>query len=127
MSNHPFDPNGFIRAFSDLLGNVDPFSELFSESHLSGEETPNAYIAHVELPGFKAHEVSLEVTSESAEGIELAIKAVRGNRTVQRHIAMGGSGHPINPDAISSKLEDGILTITAPKRVPPQPRKITVL
>lgn len=93
---------------------------------LDTTETANTVTVHLPLPGFKREHITLEVTHEAAEGVELTICAVRNERKVEHCVVVGDHSRPINATAITSHLEDGLLTITCPKRAASKPRRVEV-
>lgn len=116
-------------AFWDDLAGSAPFRGLVAD--LMGctvpcAETTEAYIIELPLPGFKRENITLEVAHEAADGVELIVCAVRNERKLERTIAVGDHSHPVEATAITSRLEDGVLTITCPKRAASKPRFIPV-
>lgn len=89
-------------------------------------ETTDAYVIELPLPGFKREHITLEVAHEASEGVELTMVAVRNERKVERTVVVGSHQRPVDVAAITSRLEDGVLTITCPKRAAAKPRSIPV-
>ena len=89
-------------------------------------EDPDNFYARFEVPGVKKDGVKVEVR----EGV-LSVSAERRDKdgdtestfTLSRSISLPDS---VQDDAISAKLEDGILTVTLPKQEERKPRLISV-
>jgi HSP20 family protein len=99
-----------------------PVSRLALDLH---EDLDNFY-ARFEVPGVKKEGVKVEVR----EGV-LSVSAERRDKdgdtestfTLSRSISLPDS---VQDDAISARLEDGILTVTLPKQEQRKPRLISV-
>ena len=73
----------------------------------------------VDVPGAKAETLELEV-----EGRRLHLRApVSEGRGWRRAFEVG---ELVDVDAIEAKVEQGVLSLTLPKREAPAPRRITV-
>lgn len=119
-------------SLSPRFGNSRHFSDLFDSLlshgaahygtavHIDFDETDAAITASLPLPGFKRDDITVELTNQS----DLSIVASRGAKRVERAISVDSS--VLDIDTIGAKLEDGILTITLPKRATAKPRKIAV-
>ncbi len=93
----------------------------------------DAYQVRVELPGVPKNNVSVAVD----KGI-LSVNATRQSaaqenwRTVYRELSQQSYALrlklnvPVNEDALSAKLEDGVLTLTLPVKEAAKPREISV-
>ncbi len=122
----PFDAFGAIA--DDLIGSR-PFEHLLGRlatSVLDTTETADIITVHLPLPGFKREHIMLQVAHEAADGVELTMVAVRHERKVEHTIVVGDHNRPVDPDGITSKLEDGILSITCRKRAATKPRRVEV-
>lgn len=83
-------------------------------------------VVRMELPGIRREDISMEL-----ENAVLSVKAKREKDAetgrealeLQRSVTVGDD---IDPDNISAKLEDGLLTVQLPKREQSKPRAITV-
>jgi HSP20 family protein len=96
-------------------------------------ETADAYVLTVELPGLSRADIAIHVR----EG-EIVLEGQRPASRVpceQYHRVERGHGPfgrrfalplAIDPDRTTADLEDGVLTITAPKAASSQPRRIDV-
>lgn len=119
-----FAPFGPVSA---LVEHSDAFSSLFgdlSKCVIPTEETPEAYILTLPLPGFRREDVTIQVAHEANDEAEATIVAVRGAKRIERFVNLGAL--QVNTDAISAKLEDGLLTLTCPKLPVSKPRVIPV-
>jgi HSP20 family protein len=96
------------------------------------EETDDAYVVEVELPGVKKGDISISV-----EGRRLMVDAERKERprngVLRRRARPTGHVHyevvvpgDIDEDGISATLDDGVLTIRLGKPVSQRPRRIPV-
>ena len=83
-------------------------------------ETDDAYTISIPVPGFRRGDVKLEVAHDGG----LSMVAVRGEQKLERYVMLGDL--PVDLAAISAKLEDGMLTITAPKAAAVKPRTIPI-
>ena len=97
-------------------------------------ETPNSLIIRAELPGIKADQLDISLETDTL--------TIKGKRQIQheeskvsfhrREIECGnfnrsiGLPIKIDPDSISAKLVNGILTITLNKAEEIQPRRIVI-
>jgi HSP20 family protein len=96
-------------------------------------ETADAYVLTVELPGLSRDDIAIHVR----EG-EIVLEGQRPASRVpceQYHRVERGHGPfgrrfalplAVDPDRTTADLEDGVLTITAPKAASSQPRRIDV-
>lgn len=96
------------------------------------EETDDAYVVEVELPGVKKGDISISV-----EGRRLMVDAERKERqrsgVLRRRARPTGHVHyevvvpgDIDEDALSANLDDGVLTVRLGKPVSQRPRRIPV-
>jgi HSP20 family protein len=96
------------------------------------EETDDAYLLEIDLPGLRRQEVSVEV-----EGNELVVSGEIKERdrqgVLRRHARPTGRfeyrlglSQKIDPDRIEAGLSDGVLTLRAPKAERGRRRKIEV-
>jgi HSP20 family protein len=96
------------------------------------EETDDAWIIDVELPGVSRDDVEVEVhgrtvvihgdrKEKTRDGILRQKTRVMG--TFRYEVSLPGD---FDPDAVIAKLEDGELTVTLPKTEADQPRKISI-
>jgi len=96
------------------------------------EESDDAWMIEVELPGVKKKDIEVEtrgrtvvITGERKEkerkGVLRQRRRVTGS--FRYEVTVGGE---FDPEAISARLADGELTITIPKAEQDQPRKIKI-
>lgn len=96
-------------------------------------ETENEYVIKAEMPGVKKDGV--EITLENNE-LEITGK-INGNLPGEEHLKYAefklynyhrkfNVGNNVNNNALTAKLEDGVLTLNLPKRDELKPRKIEV-
>ena len=94
-------------------------------------DTPDAYVVHVSLPGAKKEDVGVNWDADKSElniagvvyrpGDEEFLKTLALNErkvgVFERKVKLGSKANPANvdADAISAKMEDGVLLITIPK------------
>ena len=101
---------------------------------LDVEESEDAFVLHVELPGVSAEDIDLNledgVLTISGERRFYDEKSTDGFRRVERHF---GRFHRsvrlpdrVNPDAVEATHKDGMMTITVPKAEEAKPRRIEV-
>lgn len=89
------------------------------------EDKENTYV-RAELPGVKKEDINIEFVDDF-----LSIAATRRIQNGEReeNVSMSRSimlTHEVQADKVGAKLEDGILTVTLPKKEQTQARKITV-
>ena len=89
-------------------------------------ETDKELIIHIPLPGFKRDEIELTVT-ENYLRVRAEKKEVRKEQTESAYFASAAESKiersyrlpkEIVPERVRAKLEDGVLTIVAPKAKP---------
>jgi HSP20 family protein len=114
-------------AMAQLFEDFFPVSTtLHSRLAMDLHEDADTFYARFEVPGVKKDGVKVEVR----EGV-LSVSAERHDKdgdtqstfTLSRSIKLPDS---VQDDAISAKLEDGMLTITLPKQEKRKPRVISV-
>lgn len=118
-----------------LGGGWSPLSSVLEESSMplaDVEETDEAYIVEVELPGVKRDDINLEVAGRrlSVSGERKARERTgvlrRSTRTVGRfdyEVVLPGD---VDEDSIEASLDEGVLTVRVPKAERDRPRRITV-
>jgi HSP20 family protein len=96
------------------------------------EETDDAYLIEVELPGADQDDINIEVNGReltvSGEIKEKERKGILRRRTrkvgeFQYAVALPGD---IDADNVSARLENGVLTVMVPKSQRAKPRRIAV-
>ena len=96
------------------------------------EETEDAYLVEIELPGVRREDIDVEVsadrltvTGERTERERIGILRHR-TRTVGRfHYEVTLPGHPDN-EGVTAALAEGVLTVRVPKPEHERPRRIPV-
>ncbi len=96
------------------------------------EETPDAYVVDIELPGVKGDEVDIaiagrrvSVSGERKEKERVGILR-RRERTIGRFsydVTLPGD---VDEDGVEASLNDGVLTVRLPKPERERPRRIPV-
>ena len=127
-----FGENLFDDFFSDPFGMMVPQSRdpLYSKHgknlmKTDVRETENSYELDIDLPGFKKDEVNVELkngylTIQAAKGLDKEEQDKKGKYIRQERYAGACSrsfyvGEDVEPEEVSAKFEDGILTISVPK------------
>lgn len=116
----------FASSFPELLGWRPRTTTMSGSIPLDLFEDKEKRVVRMELPGFRREDVQLEL-----ENAVLSVNAKREKdeekgreaMELQRTVTVGDD---INHDAITAKLEDGLLTVTLPKKEQAKPRAITV-
>lgn len=104
----------FDRLFDHAFGNA-----LFSTArHFDLDETEDAYILTLELPGFKQENLDINL-----ERSVLTVSAKRDQRSYEQSVTIPEG---VDSEKIEAKLEDGLLRITLPKAELAKPRKVVV-
>ena len=93
-------------------------------------ETENSYELDIDLPGFKKDEVNVELkngylTIQAAKGLDKEEQDKKGKYIRQERYAGACSrsfyvGEAVEPEDVSAKFEDGILTVSVPKNAKKQ-------
>ena len=102
------------------------------------QEHENHYEVAIDLPGFKKDEITLDLengylTVSAAKGLDKEEQTQEGKMLRQERYAgeMQRSfyvGEAITAEDVQAKLEDGVLTLTVPKKEVPQlPEKQTIM
>ena len=122
--------NQFGSLFSgweDLLSTVGAFTPLADL-----EETDDAYVAEIELPGVKLEDLSVEVagsrltvTGERKERERVGILRRRTRTVGQFHYEVLLPGE-VEDEHVEASLHEGVLTVRVPKAASERPRRIPV-
>lgn len=138
-----FGENLFDDFFTDPFGMMvmpqryDPLYGKHSKNLMKTDvrETEDSYELDVDLPGFKKDEVNVELkngylTIQAAKGLDKEEQDKKGKYIRQERYAGACSrsfyvGEDVEPEEVSAKFEDGILTISVPKAAKKQLPKQT--
>ena len=141
-----------VRSRSRAVAGWDPFRELDElaervnslwEAGLTGglqgwapladvEETEDAYSVEIELPGVKREDIDIQlgdrVLTVSGEVKEKERTGVLRRRTrrvghFQYSVTLPAD---VDPDDVSARLDDGVLTVRVPKSAQAKPRRIAI-
>ncbi|MBL9189172.1 MAG: Hsp20/alpha crystallin family protein [Opitutaceae bacterium] len=113
----------FENAFSDYSAAVPPTRfpvDLY-------EDKANTYV-RAELPGVNRDDINVEVT-DGALTIAATRKVPAGHGEGEQSIAINrvlSLGEDVQSDKVAAAYENGVLTVTLPKREQAQPKKIAV-
>jgi HSP20 family protein len=127
----PQDPFVDLRTqFARLLGGLPDLVPASQEGFAPAadiEETEDAYILELELPGVSKGDVDvsvsgqvLRITGERKEKERVGIVR-RRVRSVGRFSFEVQFAEPLDEGGLSAKLHDGVLTVRVPKREPANP------
>ena len=101
------------------------------------QETDDAYILETDLPGFKKEDIDIQIKEdmltikaerhaahENKEEKNNYVRVERSCGSYSRSFEISG----VDTDAITAKYEDGVLTLTLPKKAPEAPavKKLTI-
>ena len=127
MFDEFFDNNGFFGSHSPLFGKN---SKNLMKTDIRETDDAKAYRFAVELPGFKKDEVTLELkdgclTIQAVKGLDKDTSDKKGKYIRQERYAGACSrsfyvGEAVEPEDVSAKFEDGILTVSVPKNAKKQ-------
>lgn len=112
-----FWPGLFSYANKEGLGRGFPVN-------LYGDD--ESYYLVAELPGVRKEDIDLKLENAM---VEIAAKRKLGEGDDAREFSMTRSvtiGDDVNPDAVSAKLENGVLTVTLPKAEERKPKTIAI-
>lgn len=110
-------------AFSRFLPSPD---EWLGRAHLPADlyEDDHHYHVRIEIPGAKKEEIGLRVEDGALHiSYQRAGEEDRAGISLTRSFRLPG---PVSVDAISAKLENGILQVTLPRHEEAKPRVIPV-
>ena len=117
----------YVERWSDLPSLTGGFTPLADV-----EETDDAYLVEIELPGVKRDDVSVEVTGRrltvSGERKERERAGIlrRRTRTVGRfhyEVVLPGD---VEDEGVSASMDEGVLTVRVPKPASERPRRIPI-
>lgn len=118
---------GYLERWNDLPSLTGGFTPLADV-----EETDDAYVVEIELPGVKRDDVSLEVTGgrlsvsgERKERERVGILRRRSRTVGQFHYEVVLPGE-VDEDAVSASMDEGVLTVRVPKPASERPRRIPI-
>ena len=119
--------DALLSGWDELLSRAGAFTPLADL-----EETDEAYVAEIELPGVKQEDLTVEVagrrltvTGERKERERIGVLR-RRTRTVGRfhyEVLLPGD---VDEEAVEASLAEGVLTVRVPKPVSQRPRRIPV-
>jgi len=130
---YPTTNPSFVPAYGRFAGLADEIDRLlagtgFAEPHFPvdlSEDKDNAYV-RAELPGVKREDIKLE-TADGALTITVARKEKVGekeeNFSATRSVALPSD---VEAEKIAATYENGVLTVTLPKREALKPRQIAI-
>ena len=107
-----------------LAGGFTPLADV--------EETDEAYVVEVELPGVKRDDVSVEVvgrrvtvSGERKERERVGILRRRTRTVGQFHYEVVLPGD-VDDEGVSASMDEGVLTVRVPKPASEKPRRIPI-
>jgi len=120
-------------AFSSLHRDGGLFDSWQGEFPIDLYQDKDAFVVRAELPGFRKEDLSVEVVdgiltvtghqkTETGEK-EKDAKGTTQERRVSRSLSLPEQA---NPEKIQAAYENGILTVTLPKREEVKPRQIAI-
>lgn len=125
--------NAFSRQLERWPEFFQPFQDVMRVMPLADvEETDDAYIVDIELPGVKRDDVSVQVTDdhlvvtgERRERQRVGLLRQQTRSTGRFHFEVTlPSG--IDPDQVHANLDNGVLNVVVPKLESARPRKIEI-
>lgn len=98
-------------------------------------ENETAYVVHADLPGVKKDDIGVTIDGEAvtisaevrqekeAKDGERVLRAERRYGKLERAFALG---QPVDEATASAKYEDGVLTLTLPKKVAASAKRLSI-
>jgi HSP20 family protein len=93
-------------------------------------ENDESYVAMIELPGFKAEDISIDLqegvltlSGERKSDVEGAFRNERPTGKFSRRVELPNR---VDSQRVTAAYKDGVLTVTLPKAEDAKPRKINV-
>jgi HSP20 family protein len=123
----------FDGSFERLVGNL--LDNAPQAPRMNVVESDSAYRVEAELPGVTREEIKISVDkkrvsieAESAVASETADgeKALLTERTVRKYARVFSLAGEVDDAAAVAKFENGVLSLTLPKKAADQPKQITV-
>ena len=123
----------FDGSFERLVGNL--LDNAPQAPRMNVVESDSAYRVEAELPGVTREEIKISVDkkrvsieAESAVASEAADgeKALLTERTVRKYARVFSLAGEVDDAAAVAKFENGVLSLTLPKKAVDQPKQITV-
>lgn len=107
-----------IRDFDSLLDKLFDYEQSSYNSRLTLNENDSQYIIALELPGYSAKDVEVDIENKI-----LRVKATKGEKTTSRELSLWEG---IDFEKVTGSLKDGLLTVILPKVEKVKPRKIEI-
>lgn len=123
----------FDGSFERLVGNL--LDNAPQAPRMNVVESDSAYRVEAELPGVTREEIKISIDkkrvsieAESAVASEAADgeKALLTERTVRKYARVFSLAGEVDDAAAVAKFENGVLSLTLPKKAVDQPKQITV-
>jgi HSP20 family protein len=130
---YPTNDASFVPAYGRFAGLADEIDRLLAGTSLARPEFPvalsedkdNAYV-RAELPGVKREDLKVE-TADGALTITAARKEKSGEKeetfSSTRSVTLP---QDVDSDKVSAAYENGVLTVTLPKREALKPRQVAI-
>jgi HSP20 family protein len=105
--------------------------ETAPEISIDVTETDSAYTLHANVPGAAKEDVTISIDGNVVK-IEVEFKAEGGESKIWHERASGKASRalkfklPIDSDGAQAKQEHGVLTLTLPKKLEAQAKRITI-
>lgn len=125
----------FPEIFRGLLQPARPASGEALEARIEVSETPTQYVVAAELAGVRKEDISVQIDgnrvsisaearreTEKREG-ERVLRSERYYGTLARSFALASE---VDEQTAQARLDNGILTLTLPKKLAPAARKLTI-
>ncbi len=138
-SDAPDDPWAELRRLQERLapqlGDWDDLTPLVTEGFVplaDVEESDDAYLVEIELPGIKREDVSVEVSGrrlsvsgerKERERVGILRKRTRSVGRFQYQVTLPGQ---VDEARVAASMDAGVLTVHVPKAASERPRRIEV-
>lgn len=124
----------FDKLINDIFGvghisvSRDTSEDVYYSPSIDAYQNDNAFIFHIDVPGVENSDISLsydsgvlEIEAERKSHEDETDTVLRQERYKKRFRRRFNIGEDIDENAIEAKLNNGVLSVAVPKKIPQQP------